>query len=377
MANLRVTDLFKQYDDAQGTEVAVDEISFEVEDGERAVVVGPSGCGKTTTLRCIAGLETTTAGTIEIGRREVQSLKPGVRDIAMVFQSYALYRNMTARENISYGLKHSTTMSSAERREKVEEMAELLGISELLDDKPAEMSGGQQQRVALGRALVRDPQVFLLDEPLANLDAKLRAHMRTELQRIHDELDVTMVYVTHDQKEAMTMGDKIIIMDDGEIQQAAPPEEAYDHPNNQFVASFLGSPSMNILEATVERDSGELRFDYGSSTVASVPASAVDDVESRDVLNVGLRPEDLTIHDSRDEGTFGGRVTANEYQGNNNFVHIEFDGEEIMAKVPTSVDPNIGQQVGISIDSEKVYVFDPETGNSLKTKTAREVSKVA
>jgi multiple sugar transport system ATP-binding protein len=268
-------------------------------------------------------------------------------------------------------------MSSAERREKVEEMAELLGISELLDDKPAEMSGGQQQRVALGRALVRDPQVFLLDEPLANLDAKLRAHMRTELQRIHDELDVTMVYVTHDQKEAMTMGDKIIIMDDGEIQQAAPPEEAYDHPNNQFVASFLGSPSMNILEATVERDSGELRFDYGSSTVASVPASAVDDVESRDVLNVGLRPEDLTIHDSRDEGTFGGRVTANEYQGNNNFVHIEFDGEEIMAKVPTSVDPNIGQQVGISIDSEKVYVFDPETGNSLKTKTAREVSKVA
>ena len=371
MADLRLNDLFKRYDDAQGTEVAVDHIDLEIEDGERLVLVGPSGCGKTTTLRCIAGLETTTDGTIEIGDREVQDLTPNNRDIAMVFQSYALYKKMTARENIGYGLKHSSTLSGSEREERVEDMAEMLGISELLDDKPAEMSGGQQQRVALGRAIIRDPEVFLLDEPLANLDAKLRARMRTELQRIHDELDVTMVYVTHDQKEAMTMGDKIAIMDDGEIQQAASPEEAYDHPNNQFVATFLGSPAMNVLEATVERESDEIRLTHDTGTIAHVSASDVEGVADGDVVNVGLRPEDFEISDSPADGTFDCRVAVSEYQGNSNFVHLKLGDQELTAKVATSVDPDVDERVGVTVPPEKVYVFDADTGESLKTRVSK------
>jgi multiple sugar transport system ATP-binding protein len=371
MVDLRLNDLFKRYDDAQGTEVAVDHIDLEIEDGERLVLVGPSGCGKTTTLRCIAGLESTTDGTIEIGDREVQDLTPNNRDIAMVFQSYALYKKMTARANIGYGLKHSSTLSRSEREERVEEMAEMLGISELLDDRPAEMSGGQQQRVALGRAIIRDPEVFLLDEPLANLDAKLRARMRTELQRIHDELDVTMVYVTHDQKEAMTMGDKIAIMDDGAIQQAASPEEAYDHPNNQFVATFLGSPSMNVLEATVERESDEMRLTHDTGTIAHVSASDLEGVADGDIVNAGLRPEDFELSDSPGDGTFESRVAVNEYQGNSNFVHLELGDEELTAKVATSIDPDVGERVGVTIPREKVYVFDAETGDSLKTKGSK------
>lgn len=369
MANIRVNDLFKRYNDAQGTEVAVDHIDFEVEDGERLVLVGPSGCGKTTTLRCIAGLETTTDGIIEIGDREVQDLTPNTRDIAMVFQSYALYKKMTARENIGYGLKHSTTLSTSEREQRVKEMAEMLGIEELLDDKPAHMSGGQQQRVALGRAIIRDPEVFLLDEPLANLDAKLRARMRTELQRIHDELDVTMVYVTHDQKEAMTMGDKIAIMNDGKVQQVAPPEEAYDHPNNQFVATFLGSPSMNILEAEVETRSGTVKFQRDGEVLGEIPSSDVKGIDSNEVVNVGFRPEDFEISDSPSDGAFSCHVALNEYQGNSNFIHLEFAGEELTAKTATSVDPSMGDEVGVSVSAENIYVFDAASGDALKTKT--------
>ena len=368
MADLRLNNLFKQYDDAQGTEVAVNRVDLEVDDGERLVLVGPSGCGKTTLLRCIAGLETTTDGTIEIDGREVQDLTPNTRDIAMVFQSYALYTKMTARENIGYGLKHSSALSASERKQRVEEMAEMLGIEELLESKPAEMSGGQQQRVALGRALVRDPEVFLLDEPLANLDAKLRAHMRTELQRIHSELDVTMVYVTHDQKEAMTMGDKIAIMNDGEIQQAASPEEAYDHPNNRFVATFLGSPSMNTVSAKAEKDSEDVTFTHENETVARVPSSDIEGVADGDVVDVGLRPEDLELSESPTEGTFTCRVAVKEYQGNSNYVHLKFADQELTSKVPTSINPDVGDRIGVSIAPEKVYLFDADSGEAIKTK---------
>lgn len=371
MADIRVNNLFKQYDDAQGTEIAVDHISFEVKDGERLVLVGPSGCGKTTTLRCIAGLETTTDGTIEIGGREVQDLKPDTRSIAMVFQSYALYQRMTARENIGYGLKHSSTASASERNQRVEKMAEMLDIEELLDDIPAEMSGGQQQRVALGRAIIRDPEVFLLDEPLANLDAKLRARMRTELQRIHDKLGVTMVYVTHDQKEAMTMGDKIAIMQNGKIQQAAPPEEAYENPNNQFVATFLGSPSMNIIEATVDEaeETETVTFRHEAETIAAVPASDVERISAQKIVNIGLRPEDFELTETPSDGTFACRVLVNEYQGNSNFVHLTFVDQNLIAKVSTSIVPEVGDYVGVKIAPENVYVFATDTGETLKAKT--------
>jgi multiple sugar transport system ATP-binding protein len=237
MADVTLNGVTKVYDDAEGTDTAVDNVSLTLQDGELVVLVGPSGCGKSTTLRMIAGLETVTDGTIRVGEREVQELAPSRRSVAMVFQSYALYSKMTALENMEYGLKHSTDLSKADRRERVREFAELLEIEDLLDDTPDELSGGQKQRVALGRAIVREPNVFLLDEPLSNLDAKLRATMRTELQRIQEEIGVTTLYVTHDQKEAMTMADHIAIMHDGELQQIAPPEEAYDHPTNEFAFS--------------------------------------------------------------------------------------------------------------------------------------------
>jgi len=227
---------------------------MSIDDGEFLVVVGPSGCGKSTTLRMIAGLETITSGTLSIDDRVVNDVKSQDRDIAMVFQSYALYPHMSVRQNMSFGLEESTDLLDDEINRMVSETGEMLGISPLLDRKPSDLSGGQQQRVALGRAIVRDPEVFLMDEPLSNLDAKLRAEMRTELQRLQNDLGVTTVYVTHDQTEAMTMGDRIAILDGGKLQQIASPLKCYHEPANQFVASFLGEPSMNFFDVTLDGD---------------------------------------------------------------------------------------------------------------------------
>jgi multiple sugar transport system ATP-binding protein len=366
MAELRLTNLTKIYDDAQGTETAVDSLDLTAEDGEFVVLVGPSGCGKSTTLRMLAGLETVTEGAIEIGNREVQELVPSERSVAMVFQSYALYSKMTAEENMGYGLKHSSSLSKAERKAKVEDIADLLDITDLLDDRPEEMSGGQKQRVALGRAIVRDPDLFLLDEPLSNLDAKLRARMRTELQRLQEELGVTAVYVTHDQTEAMTMADRIAIMNDGELQQVAPPEEAYDHPTNEFVATFLGSPAMNVFDATVEEDGTDLRLLVDGVPFATLPQDSVG-LHAGDSVRLGIRPEDIEL-DSDDATLFSASVAVSEYQGNDNFIHLNANGKELTARVRPDVYPAVDSDVAVSVDPADVYCFDPDTGDALKTR---------
>lgn len=364
MAQLELNDVTKVYDDAQGTETAVESLSLSVDDGEFLTLVGPSGCGKSTILRMIAGLETVTSGTIGIDNREVQHLVPSERNVAMVFQNFALYTKMTARKNIGYGLKHSSDLSKSERRERIEDIADLLGISELLDDKPGQLSGGQKQRVALGRALVRDPDVFLLDEPLSNLDAKLRSEMRTELQRIHDRLGVTTIYVTHDQKEAMTMADRIAVMDDGRLQQVATPETAYDRPSNQFVGTFLGSPAMNTFEVTLRRENGSVTVATTSSrTITTLSMERIDRDIDRAVA--GIRPEDMTL----EPGGIDATVAVAEFQGIDNYVHIEYDDRQITARVPADRTFERGQAIGINVNPDDVYLFDEETG---ETVTARE-----
>ena len=372
MAELTLHDVTKVYDDPDGTVTAVDDAALTVEDGEFLVLVGPSGCGKSTTLRMIAGLETVTDGEIEIGNREVQQLAPSERDIAMVFQSYALYKRMTARSNIGYGLKHSTDMTADERDERVRETAELLGIESLLDDKPEAMSGGQKQRVALGRAIVRDPDVFLLDEPLSNLDAKLRSHMRTELQRIQSDLGVTTVYVTHDQTEAMTMADRIAIMDDGVIQQVDPPETAYEHPVNEFVGTFLGSPSMNVFDAVVRPEGDSYVIDVDGTTLGRLPREAVGDDLGGESVRFGIRPEDLRFEEppgsAADSCRFEATVSMAEYQGKDNFVYLDVDGRSLTARVPPSVYPDASDRVTVRVDAADIYLFDPETTASIKTR---------
>ncbi|MFC4438632.1 MULTISPECIES: ABC transporter ATP-binding protein [Natrialbaceae] len=374
MAELTVHDVTKVYDDTDGSVTAVDDLTLTVQDGEFLVLVGPSGCGKSTTLRMIAGLETITDGEVTIGDRTVHHLAPSERDIAMVFQSYALYKRMTARGNLGYGLKHSTDLNADERDRRVTETAELLGIEDLLEDKPEAMSGGQKQRVALGRAIVREPSVFLLDEPLSNLDAKLRSHMRTELQRIQEELDVTAVYVTHDQTEAMTMADRLAIMNDGVLQQVAPPEVAYDHPANEFVGTFLGSPAMNVFDAVVRERGDEYVVERDTISFARLPTDAVDRNLLDTDVRLGLRPEDLHVgdppHDTETVCRFEATVTVSEYQGNDNFVYLEAGDRNrtLTARVPPAVYPDPGTDVEVAVAAEDVYLFEPATGDAIKTR---------
>jgi multiple sugar transport system ATP-binding protein len=364
MASVSLEGVSKVYDDAQGTERAVDTLDMAIEEGEFAVIVGPSGCGKTTTLRMIAGLETVTEGRIFIGNREVQDLAPAERNVAMVFQNYALYPSMTARENMAYGLKHAGGLSKVERNERVTEMAELLEIRDVLEDTPDEMSGGQKQRVALGRAIVREPDVFLLDEPLSNLDAKLRAEMRRELQRIHRSLDITTIYVTHDQKEAMTMANKIAILSDGRLQQLASPEEAYSQPANRFVGEFLGSPSMNTVEDDLDggADGTVSLFDQELGVVSSTGRES-----GPERVALGIRPEDIVVGESKDFSTTAS-VREVEYQGDGNFLFLRVAGTDMTVRTPSSVRPTVGDSVTVGVDRSDVYLFDADSGDALRLK---------
>ncbi len=370
MTELTLDGVTKVYSDSRGRETAVEDVSLTVNDGEFIVIVGPSGCGKSTTLRMIAGLETVTEGAILFDDEEVNDYTPPRRDVAMVFQNYSLYPSMDARGNMEYGLKHSTDLSKEARQREVTQAAEMLEIEDILDQNPDEMSGGQKQRVALGRAIVRDPRVFLLDEPLSNLDAKLRSEMRHEIQRIHKELGVTTIYVTHDQKEAMTMADRIAILSDGKLQQVETPERLYNAPDNKFVAQFIGSPSMNILDVTAKRSGSTVSFNYNGQEIVTVAASKLDRIPSD--VQVGIRPEHMGISKTPVDGGVQVEVLVSEYQGNTNFIHVDLAGTEMTARTEPGLLPDEGATVYLDLDPADLYVFDAETGEAEKTREATE-----
>lgn len=372
MSRVTLDGVTKIYRDSRGRETAVEDASFTVEDGEFVVIVGPSGCGKSTTLRMIAGLETVTDGTIQFDGEEVQHLTPTARDVAMVFQNYALYPSMNARENIAYGLKHSTSLSKSEREKMVNETAAMLDIEDVMDHRPNELSGGQRQRVALGRAIVREPNVFLLDEPLSNLDAKLRSRMRHELQTIHDELEITTIYVTHDQKEAMTMADRIIILHDGVIQQIDSVENMYNRPTNRFVGEFIGSPAMNTMEVDVQYDGDDVILSRKSTPLATLPREELDGNPDRIVA--GIRPEHIVV-DEPGVGALDASVQVAEYQGKSNFIHLELVDQVVTARTPPHLLPRAGDDVSMSFSADDLYLFDLENGETIKPRYGEELTQ--
>jgi multiple sugar transport system ATP-binding protein len=332
MANVTYDHVTKQFD---GT-VAVKDLTIEVADGEFLVLVGPSGCGKSTALRMLAGLEEVSAGRILIGERVVNKLAPGARDVAMVFQSYALYPHMTVYDNLAFGLRNKD-FPKKEIDERVRRAAQILGLEELLKRKPKQLSGGQRQRVALGRAIVREPAAFLMDEPLSNLDAQLRVATRAEILKLQDNLGTTTIYVTHDQVEAMTMGDRIAVMDRGVLQQIGTPQELYTSPDNLFVAGFIGSPAMNLVPA-------DLVGAGGAGTIA------------------GFRPEHIDVGGGGDVIAFPARVEVIEYLGDEELVHLSKDGTAIQAKLPVEAPVATGQDLTFTVPRDKLYLFDAESG---------------
>jgi multiple sugar transport system ATP-binding protein len=373
MGRLQITDLTKTFEDGDDLIVAVDELDITVEDGEFLVLVGPSGCGKSTTLRCIAGLERVTSGQIHIDGRDITDAKPKERDMAMVFQNYALYPHMTVRKNIGYGLKITTDLSKDEINSRVEETADLLEIPELLDKKPKELSGGQQQRVALGRAIIREPEVFLMDEPLSNLDAKLRTTMRTEIQQLQQEMGVTTIYVTHDQTEAMTMGDKIAVLNDGELQQLGTPLECYHEPTNQFVAGFIGSPSMNFLDVR-SRDSvlehEDFEYHISANTVDAI-------VDASDRLTMGVRPEHIELAENDRKNAIATTIEVVEPMGEITYAYFPVGDRTYTASVEGERRINAGDQVHVVFPEDKIHLFDQTTGEAVKNSNVGDLTKAA
>lgn len=349
--------------------VAVDDANIEIKDQEFVVLVGPSGCGKSTTLRMVAGLEEVTSGEIYIDGKLVNDIPPKDRDIAMVFQNYALYPHMTVYQNMAFGLK-LRKYPKEEIDDRVREAADILGIQELLERKPKALSGGQRQRVAVGRAIVRKPKVFLFDEPLSNLDAKLRVQMRTEISKLHTRLEATMIYVTHDQTEAMTMGDRIVVMKDGRIQQNDTPLHLYNHPANQFVAGFIGSPSMNFIEGRLAVDGDGLRFDEGKIRLPlpqqmKGPLAGHADQE----ITLGIRPEDIHDPDTMGRGvdtiTIEAQVEVVEPMGNEVFLYLTTGKSTFVARVDPIHVPEVGQPVNLAVEIGKAHFFDKDTQESL------------
>ncbi len=368
MASVKLTNVKKVYDNKV---VAVDDFNLEIADKEFVVFVGPSGCGKSTTLRMIAGLEEISGGTIEIDGEVVNDLQPKDRNIAMVFQNYALYPHMSAYDNIAFSLriKH---FPEDEVYRRVTHAAEVLGISEYLLRKPRALSGGQRQRVAIGRAMVRDSKVFLMDEPLSNLDAKLRNQMRAEIILLRQQLDTTFVYVTHDQTEAMTLGDRIVIMKDGFIQQVGTPEEVFERPGNLFVAEFIGAPKMNIMRTNLIKEDGKYYVTpFGSKIEVDGLTGqllAEKDVQPGEVL-LGVRPEHIDLVPEAGENTIDGKVLVNEMMGSELHLHINTaDGTKLIARAPTvelsheeRSQLKYGYDVHLTFPGKVMYFFDPET----------------
>jgi len=362
MANVILRKLFKKINDS----VIVNSINLEIHDKEFFVLVGPSGCGKSTTLRMIAGLEEITSGEVWFGDRLVNGIPPKERDIAMVFQNYALYPHMTAYQNMAFGLK-LRGVHKKEIDNRVREAAEILNISHLLERRPKELSGGQRQRVAVGRAIVRKPKVFLFDEPLSNLDAKLRVQMRTEISKLHDRLQITMIYVTHDQVEAMTMGDRICVMDAGIIKQVDKPLRIYNQPANKFVASFIGSPPMNFMDVHVGKRDGHIWLDEGKFSLRLLPEmeAAMMQQMGKTVI-LGIRPEDLfdkTLagNQSTDGHTALSTVEVVEPMGNEILLYLNTGKNVLIARVEPSLDAKVNQELELFFNMEKIHLFSKET----------------
>ena len=371
MANVTLKNIKKVYDK---NVVAVQEFSLEIADKEFIVLVGPSGCGKSTTLRMIAGLEEITEGELYIGDRLVNDVAPKDRDIAMVFQNYALYPHMTVYENMAFGLK-LRKVPKAEIDEKVKEAAEILGITEYLQRKPKALSGGQRQRVAIGRAIVRHPQVFLMDEPLSNLDAKLRNQMRAELIKLRQNVNTTFVYVTHDQTEAMTLGDRIVIMKDGYIQQIGTPQDVFDHPANLFVAGFIGTPQMNFFDAELVMDSGRYAVRLSDATIAlpeeTQRALKANQIMPRKIV-LGVRPEHITLTSGKTASSVAAKVDVSEMMGSELYVHVTAVGKDCVLRIATVDLPaetrygfKFGDQLNFTFDGALAHMFDPESGLNL------------
>ena len=361
MAGIRLTNLIKRY----GKFEAVKNVNLEVEDGEFTVLVGPSGCGKSTTLRMIAGLEDISDGEIHIGEKLVNDLAPKDRDIAMVFQEYALYPHMNVYNNMAFGLR-MRGFAKDEIARRVREAADILGMEDLLHRKPRELSGGQRQRVALGRAIVRKPVVFLFDEPLSNLDAKLRVHMRAELIKLYNRLKTTIVYVTHDQVEAMTMGTKIVIMKDGEIHQVGKPMEVFKRPVNQFVASFIGSPAMNFFDSTIMADGDRLIVDAGCFRVR-IPVSMQSVYQpylGKDVI-FGIRPTDIhgpeVVKDEVDMSPIDTHVEVVEPLGSEILLLVKCCNSSFLAMVDPEVEIKTGQLLRLNLNMAKMHIFEKDT----------------
>ena len=364
MASLSLRNIYKIY---SGGVTAVTDFNLEIEDKEFIILVGPSGCGKSTTLRMIAGLEEISKGELYIGDTLSNDIAPKDRDIAMVFQNYALYPHMTVYDNMAFGLKLRKTPKDEIKR-RVEEAARILDIAHLLDRKPKALSGGQRQRVALGRAIVRDPKVFLLDEPLSNLDAKLRAQMRTEISKLHIKLGTTFIYVTHDQTEAMTMGDRIVVMKDGFIQQVDTPQNLYEFPVNEFVAGFMGSPQMNFIDAKCQKSGSDYTLSFGKCTI-TIPAKKAEGTSIANYVGkevvFGIRPED--VHDEPDfiQKVGGAHVTCEvevtELMGAETYLYLDCEGNAVTARVEPTSTAKPGDKCKIAFDLNKMHVFDKET----------------
>jgi multiple sugar transport system ATP-binding protein len=374
VAPVELIHVTKQFHD--GT-VAIDDLSLTVDEGEFVILVGPSGCGKTTALRIVAGLEEATSGDVRIGDRLVNEVQPAKRDIAMVFQNYALYPHMSVFDNIAFPLRQQN-VKKQETTRRVNDVAQLLNIQELLMRRPRELSGGQRQRVAIGRALVRQPQAFLMDEPLSNLDAKLRGQMRAELISLHARLDITTIYVTHDQTEAMTLADRVVVLDRGVVQQIDTPDRLYQHPSNTFVAGFIGSPSMNFLQGTISDN--QLRLGPHALDLSAEAVHVADNVI------VGLRPEDFAI-DTDATGSIAAEVQIVERLGPEVIVHLRADGirlatpayrsdkaedtqvtdlaDSFIARFDANFSAQPGERIGVSVNRDRLRLFDPQSGAAL------------